>query len=260
MPSPTMHHFTPYNYWEQDSVLYPHIKASNAERLQTSINYANPQPHQHSLHSALDNYHGDSTLVVPQCHIACNRDWTTEDQIETAQGDIQSGAAGWHSRHVYSGNSPYAFSDYLPAHNMGLSGTNLANPGIFSPVQGLQHNPRHQFQEEVYPHPRYVVNDDDVGHTFVCKWNDGYGICGRTINTTRAGEHMSSYHFKSSLPADSRLECLWENCKLHRPVRRDTITRHILEKHLGLKYRCKAWVASPAGASFRDSRKNARLR
>lgn len=273
----------PYNYWERDSLLYPHVEASNAERLQTTTNYSISQPHQHFLHSALENYHGDSALVIPQRRVACDRDSATEDQIvdpcndvhnagvlltptllpldqEIAQGSIQSGTAGWHLRHVSSGHSPCAFSDYLSAHNMGFSGTNRADPGLFSPMQGFQHGSRHQFQEEVYPHPRYVVNDDDVGHTFVCRWNDGYGICGRTMNAARAGEHMSSYHFKSPLSADSRLECLWENCTLHKPVRRDTITRHIIEKHLGLKYRCKVWVESPAGASFRNSRKNARLR
>jgi hypothetical protein len=42
-------------------------------------------------------------------------------------------------------------------------------------------------------------------------------------------------------------------------VRRDTIIRHIVEIHLGLKTRCKPWVASHAGTSSCGSRKNARL-
>ncbi|KAG1798289.1 uncharacterized protein BJ212DRAFT_1365791 [Suillus subaureus] len=146
---------------------------------------------------------------------------------------------------------------------MDLSDTNLADPWLISPMQGFQHNPRHQFQEEVYADPRYVANDGEteshISCVFACRWNDGYGICGRSINAAGIGEHMLSYHFKSPLPADSRLECLWEGCKLHKPVRRDTIIRHIVEIHLGLKNRCKLWVASHGGASFCGSRKNARL-
>jgi hypothetical protein len=41
-------------------------------------------------------------------------------------------------------------------------------------------------------------------------------------------------------------------------VRRDTIIRHITEKHLGIKYRCKLWVASHTGGDSCGSRKNAR--
>lgn len=182
---------------------------------------------------------------------------------EMAQGDIQSGVAGWQPRRVSSSYSPYTFSDYLPAHSMGFSDTNLADPWFISSMQGFQHDPRHPFQEEVYADPRYVVKDGEteshVGHAFVCKWNDGHGICGRTINAARTGEHMLSYHFKSPLPAGSRLGCLWEGCELHKLVRRDTIIRHIVEIHLGLKTRCKPWVASHAGTSSCGSRKNARL-
>ncbi|KAG1821506.1 hypothetical protein EV424DRAFT_1539073 [Suillus variegatus] len=265
-----MHRSTPYNYWEQDSELYPHVKASNAERLQTTTDYgqSTPQPHHHILHSVLENFRGDSTPIVSQHHIAYDGDFITEDSDQTvgpradaldpgmlpvpiAQGDIQSDAAGWQLRCASPSYSPYAFSDYLPAHNtMGFSDTNFADP-------------RHQLQEENYSHLQYVINDDEselhVDCASECQWNDGYGICGRTIDAAKIGKHMSSYHFKSPLPADSRLKCLWKDCELYKPVRRDTIIRHIVEKHLGLKYRCKLWVASHAGADFCGSRKNARL-
>ncbi|KAG2346526.1 hypothetical protein BDR05DRAFT_959456 [Suillus weaverae] len=273
---------TSYDYWRQDSELYLHVKASIAEHLQTTTDYGRTsQPHQHFLHSVLENSHGDSTPVVPQNHVACDGGSTTEDQtvvhdagilpIPTlppvdqgiAQGDIQSGVAGWHPRRISSSYPPYAFSDHLPAHNMGFSDTNLADSWLISPMQGFQHDPRHQIQEEVCAHPRYVVGDDEsdsrVGCVSTCKWNDGHGICGRAINAARIGEHMISYHFKSPMPANSRLECLWKDCELPKSVRRDTIIRHIVEKHLGLKYRCKHWVASHTGAGFCGSRKNARL-
>ncbi|KAG2128661.1 uncharacterized protein EDB93DRAFT_1256610 [Suillus bovinus] len=249
----------PYSFWLQDSELYPHVKASIMEHLQTtSTDYGQliAQPHQHFLHSVPENSPCESIPIFHQHHIACDGNSTIEGQtvgpIPIVQGDLQSHVAGQHLRHVSS--------NYSPAHNMSFADTNLADP--WSPMQGFQHDQRNQLQKEVYP--QYVVNGDKseshIGPTFVCQWNAGRGICGRTINGARIGEHMSSYHFKSPLPADERLECLWKDCELRKPVRRDTITRHILEKHLGLRYRCKLWVASPAGAGFCQSRKNTRLR
>ncbi|KAG1874942.1 hypothetical protein F4604DRAFT_726420 [Suillus subluteus] len=257
MPLFTMYRSTSYNYWMQDSQLYQQVEASNVCRT-TDYAQSTSQPHQHFPHAVLENSHGDSTPVAPQYHVVCDGDSTSADQI--ARGDIQSGAAGWHSGRVSSSYSPHAFPDHMPTHNMGFSDTNLADPWLISPMQGFQHDPRHRVQEEAYP--RHVLKDggteSHVGRAFACRWNDGYGTCGRTINAARTGEHMLSYHFKSPLPANSRLECLWEGCELHKPVRRDTIIRHIVEKHLGLKYRCKLWVASHAGASFCGSHENAR--
>lgn len=275
-PLLTMHRSTSYNFWQQDSELYLHVKASSAEHLQTTTSHgqSTSQPHQHVLHSVLENTAYQPTPVVSQHHVACDGDSTTEDQtvvpcddvpdagispIPIAQGDIHSDATGWYPRHVPSSYSPHAFSDYLPAHNMGFSDVNLANP-----TQGFQHDPPHQSQEEVYPHPRYVVNDDEsksrVDHcASVCQWNDGHGACGKTINAAKTKEHMSSYHFKSPLPSTKRLKCMWKDCELHKPVRRDTIIRHIVEKYLGHKYRSKLWLASHTRAGSRGSRKNTHL-
>lgn len=248
-----MHRSKTYNFWQQDSELYPHIKASNAGHLQTTTNYgqSTSQPQQYFTRSVLEDSPGNSTPTVSQHHVAC------DDVLDAcilpipiAQGDIQSDAAGWHIRRV-SSYPPCAFSNCLPAHI----------PMDFSDAN-FHYDPRHPLQE-VYPHPQYGVNDDKseshADRASVCQWNDGYGICGRTINVARTGEHMTSYHFKSPLRANSRLECLWKDCELHKPVRRDTIIRHIIEKHLGLKYRCKRWLASHTGAGFCGSRKNACL-
>ncbi|KAG2128665.1 uncharacterized protein EDB93DRAFT_770265 [Suillus bovinus] len=270
MPLLTMDRNTPYNFWQEDSQLYLHVKAANAERLQKTTDHSISQPHQHFLHFVLENSPGDSTPVVSQYHVVCDGDSTIgsqtvgppscDDVLDAgiAQGDIQSDTAGQHLHRASSSYSPY---DYLPAHNMGHSDTNLVKS--CSHMQESQHDPRHQLQEEVDPHPRYVVNDDEskshAGCASVCQWNDGYGACGRIVNAAKIGEHMSSYHFKSPLRADKRLKCLWKDCELHKLVRRDTIIRHIVEKHLGLKYRCKLWAASPAGAGFCRSRKNTRL-
>lgn len=282
IPLSTMCRSTSYSSWLQDSTLYPHVKASLAERRQTTTDYPTFQPHQQFPHSVLENSHGDSTPIVPQHHVACDGDSTVGPRhggldagilsIPTlppldqgiAQGDIHSGAAGWHPRRVSSDYPSYASPVYLPAHNMGFSDTNIADSWLISPMQGFQHDPRHQFQEEVHSHSRHVVNDDEsesrVSHASTCKWNDGHGVCGRTIDPARIGEHMSSYHFKSPLLADSRLECLWEDCQLRKPVRRDTIIRHITEKHLGIKHRSKLWAASHTGADSCGSRKHARRR
>ncbi|KAG1841426.1 hypothetical protein DFJ58DRAFT_845007 [Suillus subalutaceus] len=252
-----MYRSSPYDYWKQDSQLYQQVEASNVCRT-TDHAQSTSQPHQHFPHAVLENSHGDSTPVAPQHHVACDSGSIIEDQIYVpiptlglppldqgiAHGDIQSGAAGWHPRHVSSSYSSYALSDYLPAHNTGFSDTNLADPWLISPMKEFQHDPRHQFQEEVYAHPQHVVKDGGT----------------ESHVGPRTREHMLSHHFKSPLPADSRLECLWEGCELHKYVRRDTIIRHIDEIHLGLKYRCKHWVASHAGTSFCGSRKEARLR
>ncbi|KAG0693711.1 hypothetical protein DFH29DRAFT_1084137 [Suillus ampliporus] len=80
----------------------------------------------------------------------------------------------------------------------------------------------------------------------VCEWSDGHGSCNETVNAAGIGEHMLSCHFKSPLRADSRLECRWKGCQLRNPIRRDTMVRHIVEKHLGVKYRCK-FLAAPRG-------------
>lgn len=270
-----------YNFW-LDSTLYPHVKASVAELPQTTTDYLTSQPHQPFLPSVSGNFHGNSTPAVTQHHVACGGDSAvgprhggldagilpnpTLPPLDQgiAQGDIHSGAAGWHPRRVSSDCPSYAFPGYLPAYNIGFPDTYLADSWLISPMQGFQHDPRHQFQEEVYSHSRQVVNDDEsesrASHAFTCKWNDGHGVCGRTIDTAKIGEHMSSYHFKSPLLADSRLECLWEDCQLGKPVRRDTIIRHITEKHLGIKYRSKLWLASHSGVDFCGSRKNARHR
>ncbi|KAG2108931.1 uncharacterized protein F5147DRAFT_836799 [Suillus discolor] len=278
VPLLTMHRSTSYNFWQQDSELYLHVKASSAEHLKTTTSHgqSTSQPHQHLLHFVPENTAYDPTPVVSQHHVTCDGHSTTEDQtvvpcdnvpdagispIPIAKGDNHSDAAGWHPRCVPSSYSPYALSDYPPAHTTGFSDVNPANP--WSPTQGFQHDPPHQFQEEVYPHPQYVVNDDEskshVDRASVCQWNDGHGACGKTINAAKTKTHMSSYHFQSPLPPAKRLKCLWKDCELHQPVRRDTIIRHIVEKHLGHKYRSKLWVASHAGAGSRGSRKNTHL-
>lgn len=263
---------TPYCYWLQDSVLYTHVMASMAERLQTTTDYSTSQPHQQSLHSVLGNSRGNSTSIVSQHDVGGDRAVGPYAGVlpvpalppfnqEVAHGDIHSGATGWHLRHVASSYSSYAFPDYLPAHNMGFSDTNSAESWLIPLMQESQHDPRHQFQEKD-SHSRHVVNDDEsesrVSRMSMCQWNDGYGVCGMTINTARVGEHMSLIHFKSPLLANSRLKCLWADCQLGKPVRRDTIIRHITEKHLGIRPRCRLWVASHSEADSRGSRKNSR--
>ncbi|KAG1898315.1 uncharacterized protein F5891DRAFT_481703 [Suillus fuscotomentosus] len=137
-----MHRSTSYNFWQQDSELYLHVKASSAEHLHTITSHeqSTSQPHQHVLHSVLENTAYHPTPVVSQHHVACDADSTTEDQIVVpcddvpdagispipiAQGDIHIDATGWCPHHVPSSYSPHAFSDYLPAHSMGFSDVNL---------------------------------------------------------------------------------------------------------------------------------------
>ena len=161
-----------------------------------------------------------------------------------------SSATGWHPHNVSDNYARHTFSDYSSANNMPFD-TTLHHS--FSPFQAYPHDPQHQLQEEVDPRPGHPVNHDaPESHTTGCQWNTGYGLCGVTVDADGIGEHMSSYHFESPLSASTRLDCQWRGCQLRKPIRRDTIVRHIIEKHLGFRYRSKV-----AGFQYR-SRKNVR--
>ncbi|KAG1867132.1 hypothetical protein C8R48DRAFT_794787 [Suillus tomentosus] len=255
-----MYRSTSYNFWQQDSELYLHVKASSAEHLQTTTGHSTSQPHQDFSHPVLENIAYDPTPVVSQHHVACDGDSTTEDHTVVPRDDVPD--AGLSPILIAQGDIQSVPSSYLPVYNMGFSDVNLANP--WPPAQGFQHDPPHQSQEEVDPHPPYVVNDDEskshVDHrSSVCQWNDGHGACGKTISAANTTNHVKSYHFKPHSPPAERLKCLWKDCELHKSVRRDTIIRHIKEKHLGHKYRSKLGLAFRTRADSRGSRKNTHL-
>lgn len=70
---------------------------------------------------------------------------------------------------------------------------------------------------------------------YVCKWNDGHGPCDMILN-----EREMKNHIPSHLPRGSRLtllRCQWEGCARQRPMRRDTIIRHIRQIELGISPR-----------------------
>jgi len=78
-----------------------------------------------------------------------------------------------------------------------------------------------------------VSPTDGRGPISACGWDDGGGPCGINVHKDRIAEHMKSFHVKSHLSSESRLECRWKGCG--KTLRRDTIFRHILEKHYRIR-------------------------
>ncbi|OJA13116.1 hypothetical protein AZE42_08657 [Rhizopogon vesiculosus] len=85
--------------------------------------------------------------------------------------------------------------------------------------------------------PGNLQNDTILGgidHMSGCEWNDGNGPCRETLNARRDSikEHMLSHKLKS-VPHNSMMHCQWGGCDKN--LRRDTLLRHITERHFGIK-------------------------
>ncbi|KAG1725483.1 kinase-like domain-containing protein [Suillus paluster] len=73
---------------------------------------------------------------------------------------------------------------------------------------------------------------------FKCLWNDGQGQCGVTERTAKSMlQHISSQHLHEHPRPDSPVQCRWPGCPVQGSLRRDTMLRHIRERHYGTKYR-----------------------
>ena len=125
----------------------------------------------------------------------------------------------------------YGAPDYSSASDPSLFDANPDTPPIV-PIRQFQH---HQFQEEVSSHPGNTVNNHQSesyagSHESICEWDNG--SCGWTVDLGEVAKHMSTHHLQPRLPAASLLDCRWKGCRLSKPIRRDTIVRHIREKHL----------------------------
>jgi len=132
--------------------------------------------------------------------------------------------------HIATGQPSHnaSFAHFHFASNNNLSANNLESSGNVSEscsIEGLPHAV-HDDQSELHASNCSVT----------CKWNDGHGSCDKKANEGDIVHHVSSSHL---LPGPSRtaMRCRWEGCKLQKPIRRDTIIRHIRQIHLGIRPR-----------------------
>jgi hypothetical protein len=81
-----------------------------------------------------------------------------------------------------------------------------------------------------------VSPKETVLHT--CQWmKDDGTICGEQITGMTITDHLV-IHGVTDMPHDRRLLCRWPGCQLrgNKPtVKRESIARHVREKHLGCK-------------------------
>jgi len=71
------------------------------------------------------------------------------------------------------------------------------------------------------------------GPISTCDWDDGGGPCGIIVYKDRIAEHMKSFHVRSRVSSKSAVKCQWKGCQ--KTLRRDTIFRHISEKHYRIR-------------------------
>ncbi|KAJ8592189.1 hypothetical protein M405DRAFT_880089 [Rhizopogon salebrosus TDB-379] len=73
-----------------------------------------------------------------------------------------------------------------------------------------------------------------------CVWNDRQGQCNFTTDTVaNVLTHISSCHLRGYPQSDTHVQCQCRGCTLRRPIRRDTVLRHVREIHYADKYRRK---------------------
>ncbi|KAJ8579886.1 hypothetical protein M405DRAFT_938978 [Rhizopogon salebrosus TDB-379] len=227
----------PYDFWKQDSQLFKQIGVDSTQR---TADVSNSQLQQ-SLRS---NSYNDTLSVDTWYQVTNGEDPTINinNHLQALShnfggarlslgGELESSAAGLQlSRNARSHYDTGSLQAWLPC----------------DPLQ-FQHDMGHQFQE---PHSGHSVNDHRVaeshaisGRVFICEWHDGSRLCGEIVYASRMAEHMTSYHLESALPGSHLLQCRWGDCQRKKHLRRDTIVRHIVEKHFKIKYRSKAWLA-----------------
>ncbi|KAJ8581855.1 kinase-like protein [Rhizopogon salebrosus TDB-379] len=132
-------------------------------------------------------------------------------------------------------------------HSSSVSPTNSYNPESSSAsfVHSVPEHPQDDITMHkgatlaTYERPAHLVNDSSESHTdgrIVCQWDDAVsGRCGSTVIVRKDAimAHLVSYHLKSSMPQNTHVQCSWMGCG--RSMRRDTLSRHISEKHFGLR-------------------------
>ncbi|KAG2152722.1 hypothetical protein DEU56DRAFT_512496 [Suillus clintonianus] len=99
-------------------------------------------------------------------------------------------------------------------------------------------------QNHWYHVPEKQPEPHAADSVLICEWN----ACGYAVHASGIAEHMSSKHLEAPKHGETLLACRWKGCQLQRPIRRDTLIRHIREMHFGMKSRRKLRVASGVGS------------
>lgn len=92
--------------------------------------------------------------------------------------------------------------------------------------------------ERSYPNVR-VVNTRQVSKTapYICQWRTEAGcVCGDVISWATCGEHLAITHGIKHMTSNVSIMCCWCSDRA-RPVKRESIVRHVREVHLRQK-RC----------------------
>ncbi|KAG1745740.1 hypothetical protein EDB19DRAFT_1692465 [Suillus lakei] len=143
----------------------------------------------------------------------------THSFLEIDQCDIHS-ASGQPPHNSSFNHFHFVSSDDSSANNPGFYGNVIES----SPIE-VHHHPAHVNQSESHAPNRSVI----------CKWNGGHGPCDKTILEAEIGSHVSSCHLPP--PKSPPAKCRWGGCNNPKPMRRDTILRHIRQIHLGINPR-----------------------
>ncbi|KAG2128659.1 uncharacterized protein EDB93DRAFT_1184182 [Suillus bovinus] len=155
--------------------------------------------------------HNDSLRTEPVVVDNSQQNSTSDDQVFAQPGFSQS----------YSVSMGYDYNATGQAlHNASF---NYSHPLFFE--NPSPNNPRSSGN---------VSESHTSSRLLVCKWNDGHGLCGKTLNKKDVAKHMSSSHLRR-VPGAIIVECQWQGCT--EPMRRDTILRHIRQLHFEINPR-----------------------
>ncbi|OJA12154.1 hypothetical protein AZE42_10543 [Rhizopogon vesiculosus] len=236
------YHLPSPNDYAQINAAVPEI-AGNAMRLQNTISYSAPagtpdentqvgvaspgiiwSPH---VYSALNPYHNSNGL-----HNALYNDLT---QASTASWPYGVPAMGNDSQLSYS--PPMQSSNTRTPHD---SQQQWHSSASYPPQADVLRSQPDVPTTSTSPPGR--GRGDHVNHpSRSCRWLG----CVFEGSIDELKRHFTNSHLTG--PQDARITCLWDGCHYSRrgrpevdTMRRDSVWRHVLEKHLDVKYRKKA--------------------
>ncbi|KAG2356713.1 hypothetical protein BDR07DRAFT_1422508 [Suillus spraguei] len=233
----------PYDFWKLDSDLYAHVKASGRsqgtthEPLQNSVYPVHINSCDNDTASVISQHHAQSK--TSHCATSASCDTHVEDSLSSSASSLSNSekAVAQHCAHSIamqyscydSGDSP----NYLYAVNPQLANT-MPHATTQFPVALLHKHLEDTPHEQESPFNSFNVSESPTP----CLWNDSQGQCSFTAdNVTIVMKHISSYHLREYQHPDCQVQCRCRGCLLRRTIRRDTILRHIREKHYGDKFR-----------------------
>ncbi|KAG2064515.1 hypothetical protein BDR04DRAFT_1109984 [Suillus decipiens] len=230
----------PYDFWKLDSDLYAHVKASGRSQGTTHENSVYPV-HINSCNndtaSTVSQYHAQPK--TSHCATSASCDTHVDDSLSSNASSLSNSEKAVAQHHAHSmtrqslcygaGDS----SNYLYTVDLQLPDT-MPHETTHFPAALLDDNRGDTPHEQESPFNSFNVSESPTP----CLWNDSQGQCSFTAdNVTTVMKHISSYHLREYQHPDCQVQCRCSGCLLRRTIRRDTILRHIREKHYGDKFR-----------------------